>query len=71
MTNFSRYYMNTLFIRYMKLMGAFISLKDIAVYSQSPYQVQNAVLGVSDSQILSWWYPDLKSISEETLPPFI
>jgi hypothetical protein len=35
-TNLSRYYMNTLFIMHMKNVGAFVSLKDMTVYSCKP-----------------------------------
>jgi hypothetical protein len=45
--------------------------KDITVYWYNPYWVRNAVFGISDSRIFSWWYPDLKSIFENTLAPFI
>jgi hypothetical protein len=34
-------------------------------------RVQNVVLEISDSRILSWWYSDLKSILEKILAPFI
>jgi hypothetical protein len=52
-TNLSRYFMNTLFIKYMKKTGAFINLKDMTVYSYSPYLVINVVFGMSEDQILS------------------
>ena len=44
---------NTLFIIYMKYVGALVSPKDITVYSYNPYRVVKAVLGMSDEQILN------------------
>src|SRR4051812_33106274 len=52
-TNLSKYSINTLFIMVMKYVGAFVSTKDITVYSYKPYLVVKAV----------FWYvllPDLQ-----------
>jgi hypothetical protein len=38
--------MNTEFIRYVKWAGAFVNPKDITKYSNNPYRVVNAVLGI-------------------------
>lgn len=35
-TNLSRYSMNTLFIKFMKNVGALVSPKDITVHSNNP-----------------------------------
>jgi hypothetical protein len=51
--NLSNYSINTLFMRYMKEAGAFVSPNDITIYSYSPYQVWNVVFGISDSRIFS------------------
>ena len=51
MTNLSRYSINTLFIRFIKLAGAFVSPNDIIVNSYKPYQVEEAVLGILDGLI--------------------
>jgi hypothetical protein len=45
--------MNTLFIKYMKKVGAFVSPNDMTMYSYSPYLVINAVFGMSEGWILS------------------
>jgi hypothetical protein len=45
--------MNTLFIRYMKKVGAFVNSNDMMVNSYSPYLVMNAVFDISEGQILS------------------
>jgi hypothetical protein len=46
--------MNTLFIRFMKKVGAFVRPKDIMVNSYNPYLVINAVFEMFEDQILSW-----------------
>jgi hypothetical protein len=48
---------------------AFVRPKDITVYSYSPYLVINVVFGMSKGRILSWRYPDLKSIFKNTMAP--
>jgi hypothetical protein len=45
--NLSNSGMNTKFIKYMKCAGAFVKPKDMTRYSNKPYQVENAVLGIS------------------------
>jgi hypothetical protein len=45
--------MNMLFIKYMKKAGAFVRLKDMTVYSYSPYLVINVVFGMFKGGILS------------------
>jgi hypothetical protein len=44
---------NTLFIRFMKKAGAFVTQKYITVYSYNPYLVINVVFEMSEGQILS------------------
>jgi hypothetical protein len=62
--------MNTLFIMVMKFDRAFVSPKDITVYSYRPYLVGKAVLGISCSRIFSLKYPDQRSILENNFAPF-
>src|SRR6187399_457171 len=69
-TNFSKNSMNTLFIILMKYAGVLVNPNDITVYSYSPYRVVKAVLGISFSRILIWWYPDRRSILENTFAPW-
>jgi hypothetical protein len=45
--------MNTLFIRYMKYVGAFVNPKGITVNSYKPYLDVKAVLGMSSNRIFS------------------
>jgi hypothetical protein len=45
--------MNTLFIRFMKKVGAFVRPKDITMYSYNPYLVINDVFRMSEGRILS------------------
>jgi hypothetical protein len=52
-TNLLRLSMSTLFIKYMKKVGAFVRPNDMTVNSYSPYLVKNAVFGMSEGQILS------------------
>jgi hypothetical protein len=66
-TNLSNSGIKIEFIRYIKYAGAFVRPKDMTRYSYNPYLVKNAVLGISCGLILIWWYPDLKSILENTL----
>jgi hypothetical protein len=68
--NLSKYSMNTLFIMVMKYAGAFVSPKDMTVYSYRPYLVVKAVLGMSCSQVFSWKYPNRRLILENTFVPF-
>jgi hypothetical protein len=42
---------NTEFIRYVKWARAFVNPKDITKYSNNPYRVVYAVLGISSGQI--------------------
>jgi hypothetical protein len=49
-----QFFMNTLFMRFMKKVGAFVSPKDITVNSYCPYLVTNVVFCISASLILSW-----------------
>jgi hypothetical protein len=46
-TNLSDSGINTEFIRYLKWVVAFVNPKDITKYSNNPYRVVNAVLGIS------------------------
>jgi hypothetical protein len=45
--------MNTLFIKYIKKIGAFVNSKDITIYSYNPYLVINDVFSISEGRILS------------------
>jgi hypothetical protein len=45
--------MKTLFIRYIKYVGALVNPNDITVYSNRPYLKMNAVFGMSHSWIFS------------------
>jgi hypothetical protein len=45
--------MNTLFIRYMKKVGALVRPNDITVNSYNPYLVVNTIFGTSEGRILS------------------
>ena len=45
--------MKTMFIRCMNKSGALVKLKDMTVYSYSPYLQVNAVFGISSGRILS------------------
>jgi hypothetical protein len=49
--NLSNSSMNTEFIKYVKWAGAFVNPKDMTRYSNNPYRVVNAVLGISSDQI--------------------
>jgi hypothetical protein len=49
--NLSNSGMNIEFIRYVKWSGAFVNPKDITRYSNNPYRVVNAVLGISSGRI--------------------
>jgi hypothetical protein len=49
--NLSNSGMNTKFIKYVKWAGEFVNPKDITKYSNNPYRVVNAVLGMSSGQI--------------------
>jgi hypothetical protein len=49
--NLSNSGIKTEFIRYVKWAGAFVNLKDITKYSNNPYRVVNAVLGISSGRI--------------------
>jgi hypothetical protein len=49
--NLSNSGMNTEFIRYVKWAGEFVNPKDITRYSNNPYRVVNAVLGISLGRI--------------------
>jgi hypothetical protein len=66
-TNLSSSGIKTEFIRYIKYPGALVKPNDMTTYSYNPYLVENAVLGISCGLIFIWWYPDLKSILENTL----
>jgi hypothetical protein len=46
-TNLSNSGINTEFIKYVKWDGAFVNPKDMTKYSNNPYHVVNAVLGIS------------------------
>jgi len=50
----------------MKYAGAFVNPMDMTRYLYNPYLVEIAVFGISFGRILIWWYPDLKSILENT-----
>jgi hypothetical protein len=50
-TNLSNLGMNTEFINYVKWAGAFVNPKDMTKYSNNPYRVVNAVLGISVGRI--------------------
>jgi hypothetical protein len=50
-TNLSNSGINTEFIKYVKWAGAFVNLKDMTKYSNKPYPVVNAVLGISSGRI--------------------
>jgi hypothetical protein len=50
-TNLSHSGINTEFIKYVKWAGEFVNPKDITNYSNNPYRVVNAVLGVSSGRI--------------------
>jgi hypothetical protein len=50
MMNLSRYSMKTLFIMYIKLVGALVCTNDITVNSYRPYLKTNVVFGMSHSQ---------------------
>ena len=50
-TNLSNSGMNIEFINYVKWAGAFVNLKDMTKYSNNPYHVVNAVLGISSGRI--------------------
>src|SRR5512141_2817874 len=69
MTNLSKNSINTLFIMFIKYAGALVRPNDITVYSYNPYLVVKVVLGISCSRIFNWWYPDRRSILENTLAP--
>ena len=49
--NLSNSGLNTEFIKYVKWAGAFVNLKDITKYSNNPYHVVNAVLGISSGHV--------------------
>ena len=66
-TNLFNSSIKTEFIRYIKYAGAFVKPKDMTRYSYNPYLVEKAVLGISYGLMFIWWYPDLKSILENTL----
>jgi hypothetical protein len=51
--NWSRYSMNTLFIRFIKYAGALVNPNDITKNSHSPYLVVKAVLGMSSIEIFN------------------
>jgi hypothetical protein len=50
-TNLPNSGMNTEFIKYVKWVGAFVNPKDITKYSNNPYRVVKAVLGMSSGRI--------------------
>jgi hypothetical protein len=50
-TNLSNSGINTEFIKYVKWARAFVNPKDMTKYSNNPYRVVNAVLGISSGQI--------------------
>jgi hypothetical protein len=50
-TNLSNSGINIEFIKYVKWAGAYFNLKDMTKYSNNPYSVVNAVLGISLGQI--------------------
>jgi hypothetical protein len=50
-TNLSNLGMNTEFIKYVKWTRAFVNPKDMTRYSNNPYNVVNAVLGISSGRI--------------------
>jgi hypothetical protein len=49
--NLSNSGMNNEFIKYVKWAGAFVNPKDMTKYSNNPYRVVNAVLGISLGRI--------------------
>ncbi|KAI5014878.1 hypothetical protein ZWY2020_056268, partial [Hordeum vulgare] len=53
-TNLSKYYINTLFIRFIKFAGALVSPNDMTVYSYKPYRVVKAVLGHNQYSLRTW-----------------
>jgi hypothetical protein len=54
MTNLSNSGMNMEFIKYMKCVGALVSLNNITKYSYNPYLVEKTVLGTTSERILIW-----------------
>jgi hypothetical protein len=50
-TNLSNSGMNTEFIKYVNWAGAFVNPKDMTKYSNNPYRVVNAFLGISLGRI--------------------
>jgi hypothetical protein len=66
-TNRSNSGIKTEFIRYIKYAGVFVKPKDMTRYSYNPYIVENTIFGISWDLILIWWYPNLRSILENTL----
>jgi hypothetical protein len=50
-TKLSNSDMNTEFIKYVKWAGVFVNPKDITKYSNNPYHVVNAALGISLGRI--------------------
>jgi len=69
--NLSKYSLNTLFMRHMNVVNALVRSNGTTVNSQWPYWVMKSILWMSSSLILTWWYPHLNSIFENTLAPFI
>jgi hypothetical protein len=50
-TNLSNLGINIEFIKYVKWAGAFVNPKDMTKYSNNPYRIVNAVLGISLGRI--------------------
>jgi hypothetical protein len=50
-TNLSNSGINTEFIKNVKWARAFVNPKDIIKYSNSPYRIVNAVLGISSGRM--------------------
>jgi hypothetical protein len=64
--NLSNSGMKTEFMSCMKNAGALVRPKDMTRYSYSPYLVEKVVFGISCGRILIWWYPERRSILENT-----
>ena len=62
--NVSRHSFNTLFINSMNIVGALVRPNDITTNSLWSYLVLNSVLGKSHSLVLTWCFPDRRSILE-------
>lgn len=69
-TKLSKNASKTLFIKFIKIVGVFVTLSGITKNLYCSYRDLKSILGMSDSLTFAWWHSNLRSNFDNILAPW-